>query len=70
MLNRTYTAQSNIYWSEDFQTLFFKGRPIKIRKLQEFSSAVVGEAKAALQQLTFGSELPVVDLRKITDTMS
>jgi hypothetical protein len=36
MLNRTYTAQSNIHWSEDFQTIFFKGRPIEIRKLQEF----------------------------------
>ena len=33
MLNHTYTAQSNIHWSEDFQTLFFKGRPIEIRKL-------------------------------------
>ena len=49
MLNRTYTAQSNIHWSEDFQTLFFKGRPIKIRKLQEFGSAVITEARAALQ---------------------
>ena len=70
MLNRTYTAQSNIHWSEDFQTLFFKGRPIKIRKLQEFGSAVITEARAALQQLTFRSELPVIDLGKIIDTMS
>jgi len=47
MLNRTYTAQSNIHWSEDFQTLFFKGRPVEIRKLQNFGSAVVAEARAA-----------------------
>jgi hypothetical protein len=70
MLNRTYTAQSNIHWSEDFQTLFFKGRPVEIRKLQDFGSAVVAEARAVLQQLTFGTELPVVDLGKVTDTMS
>lgn len=70
VINRTYTAQSNIHWSENFQTLFFKGRPIEIRKLQDFGTAVVAEARAALQQPTFGTELPSVNLRKVTDTMS
>ncbi|KAH8745513.1 hypothetical protein BGZ57DRAFT_975038 [Hyaloscypha finlandica] len=67
---RARVKESNIYWSEDFQTLFFKGRPIEIRKLQDFGSAVVAEARAALQQLTFGTDLPVVNLGKVTDTMS
>jgi hypothetical protein len=62
VLNRTYTAQSNIHWSKDCRTLYFKGRPVEIRRLEAFRSAVVAEARAALQQLTFGTELPVVDL--------
>jgi superfamily II DNA helicase RecQ len=70
MLNRTYTAQSNIHWSDDYQTLYFKGRPIEIRKLEQFGRAVVIEAKTALQQLTFGEELPAIDLTQVRDTMS
>jgi hypothetical protein len=70
VLNRTYTAQSNIHWSEDCQTLYFKGRPIEIRKLETFSSAGVTEAKVALQPLTFGTELPAVDLTQVRDAMS
>jgi hypothetical protein len=62
VLNCTYIAQLNIYWLRDCQTLYFKGRSVKIRRLEAFDSAVVAKARAALQQLTFGTELPVVNL--------
>ncbi len=38
--------------------------------MQDFGRAVIAEARAALQQLTFGTELPVIDLGKVTDTIS
>jgi hypothetical protein len=62
VLNRTYTAQLNIYWLKDCRTLYFKGRPVEIQRLEVFRSAVVAKARAALQQLTFGTELLVIDL--------
>jgi hypothetical protein len=48
VLNRIYIAQLNIYWLKDCRTLYFKGRPVEIRRLEAFRSAVVAKAKAAL----------------------
>jgi hypothetical protein len=62
VLNHTYTAQSNIHWSKDCRTLYFKGRPVEIQRLEAFGSAVIAKARTALQQLTFGTELPVINL--------
>ena len=70
MLNRTHASHSNIHWSEDSQTLYFAGRPIEMRKLEAFAGAVVAEARLALDQLTFGTQLPAIDLGRIRDSMS
>jgi hypothetical protein len=52
----------NIYWLKDCQTLYFKSWLVKIQRLEAFRSVVVAKAKAALQQLTFGTELLVINL--------
>jgi hypothetical protein len=70
MLNRTYTALLNIHWSDDYQILHFKGRPIEIKKLETLGHAVVAESKAALHELAFGGDLPSIDLTRVKDTMS
>lgn len=68
--NKTHQSPSNIHWSDDEQTIYYLGQPIRLGKIEAMCHKIIGELQELMKVLTFGSEVPNVDLSRIVDSMA
>ena len=68
--NKMHQSPSNIHWSDDFQTIYYLGQGVELAKICTMWQALIGELQQLMQVLTFGSEVPAIDLSRIVDSMS
>ena len=68
--NKLHFSQPNIHWSEDEQTIYYLGEPIELRKIQTMCSTLTQELQEAMKELTFGTNVPNIDLGDIVDSMA
>jgi hypothetical protein len=68
--NKLHISPANIHWSEDEQTIYYKGEGIELGKIKSMCHALIGELQEAMQELTFGKDVPSIDLGAIVDSMA
>jgi hypothetical protein len=68
--NRTHVSPANIHWSEDEQTIFYMGLPVELGKIKTMCHTLIGELQESMKELTFGSDVPSIDLGGIVDSMA
>jgi hypothetical protein len=67
--NTIHDIPSNIYWAEDFQTIYFGGIPVRLAKIRTIGLAIIEEGYDMICELVFGTVLPVFDLSEIIDSI-
>jgi hypothetical protein len=68
--NKLHFSQPNIHWSEDEQTIYYLGEPVELGRIRNMCHALVQELREAMEGLTFGSNVPSIDLGSAVDSMS
>ena len=68
--NKTHQSPSNIHWSDDEQTIYYLGQPVELGKIETMCSRLIMELQELMMVLTFGSEVPAIDLSRIIDSMA
>jgi hypothetical protein len=68
--NKLHFSQPNIHWSEDEQTIYYLGEPVELSKIQNMCSILTQELQDAMKELTFGTNVPSIDLGDIVDSMA
>ena len=68
--NSTHESPSNIHWSEDSQTIYFGGMPISLAKIRTMGEEMVSQLQAIMRDLAFNTDLPIVRLGEIVDSMA
>jgi hypothetical protein len=68
--NKLHLSQPNIHWSEDEQTIYYLGEPVELAKIHNMCYTLTQELQEAMKELTFGSDVPSIDLGSIVDSMS
>ncbi len=68
--NKLHFSQPNIHWSEDEQTIYYLGEPVELGKIHNMCQALTQELQEAMKELTFGSDVPSIDLGSIVDSMA
>jgi hypothetical protein len=68
--NKTHQSPSNIYWSDDEQTIHYLGQPVLLAKIETMCQVLICELKELLMALTFDSPVETVDLTQIVDSMA
>jgi hypothetical protein len=68
--NKLHVSPANIHWSEDEQTIYYKGEGVGLGKIKSMCHALIGELQEAIQELTFGKDVPSIDLGAIVDSMA
>ena len=66
--NSIHHSPSNIYWSEDKETIYYIGKPIELRKIGPICNTLTLELKDLISQLSFEIELPTIQLDKVIDS--
>jgi hypothetical protein len=67
--NTIYDILSNIYWAEDFQTIYFRGMPVRLAKICTIGLAIIEEGYDMIRELAFRTALPVFDLSEVIDSI-
>ena len=68
--NQVHESPANIHWSRDEQTIYYLGMGVELEKVREMCQDLIGLLQRLLYNLAFDSELPMVDLSKIIDSMA
>ena len=68
--NKMHHSPANIHWSADEQTIYYHGKGIELGSIRSMCRTVIGELQEAMQELTFGSSVPAIDLGGIVDSMA
>jgi len=68
--NKLHFSQPNIHWSEDEQTIYYLGEPVELSKIRNMCSTLTCELQEAMKELTFGTNVPSIDLGDIVDSMA
>ena len=67
-LNKDHRSKSNIYWSNDRQTVFYKGIPVTVAKIRSMCQALIQELQEILHKLLFYQAVPDVPLAEVVDS--
>ena len=67
-LNKDHWSESNIYWSDDRQTVFYKGVPVAVAKIRSMCQALIQELQEILHELLFHQAVPDVPLAEVVDS--
>lgn len=68
-INQDHRSESNIYWSDDRQTVFHKGKPVVMIKIRTLFQELTHELEEILHELLFHQDVPDVPLRELIDSM-
>ena len=68
--NKTHQSPSNIHWSPDERTIYYLGQPVEMKKIEVMCQKLTEELRELMLSLTFGTELPPIDLSRIVDSMA
>lgn len=68
--NKLHFSKPNIHWSEDEQTIYYLGEPVELSKIRNMCSTLTQELQEAMKELTFGTNVPSIDLGGIVDSMA
>ncbi|OAF55127.1 hypothetical protein VC83_08395 [Pseudogymnoascus destructans] len=68
--NQLHESPANIHWSRDEQTIYYLGMGVELEKVREMCHDLIGLLQRLLYNLAFDSELPMVDLSQIVDSMA
>ena len=68
--NQVHKSPANIHWSRNEQTIYYLGIGVELEKVREICQDLIGLLQRLLYNLAFDSELPMVDLSKIIDSMA
>ena len=67
--NRIQPSESNIYWADDRQTVFFDGKGVAMTKVRHMCQALTDELEATLNGLLFYQSVESVPLPQLVDSM-
>lgn len=67
--NRIQPSESNIYWSDDRQTVFFDGKRVEMPKVRHMCQVLTNELGAALDDLLFYQSVEPLPLPQLVDSM-
>jgi hypothetical protein len=68
--NKLHQSPPNIHWSDDEQMIYYLGQGVELGKIRKMCYALVQELQESMTELTFGSEVPSIELSQIVDSMS
>lgn len=68
--NKLHFSQPNIYLSEDEQTIYYLGKGVELDRIRQMCNTLIQELQEAMEELTFGSSVPSIDLGEIVDSMA
>jgi hypothetical protein len=68
-INKTTQAPSNIFWSDDRQTVFYDGKGVAVTKIRAMCQALIVELQGLLHKLLFHQDVPLLPLAKFVDSM-
>ena len=68
--NKLHQSPPNIHWSEDEQTIYYKGKPVALGKIRTMCQTLMQELQEAMEELTFGCPVPSIDLGAVVDSMA
>jgi hypothetical protein len=68
--NKLHQSPSNIHWSDDEQTIYYLGQGVELGKIRTMCHTLVRELQESMTELTFGPNVPSIDLGQIVDSMS
>jgi hypothetical protein len=68
--NKLHFSQPNIHWSEDEQTIYYLGEPVELGRICNMCHALMQELQESMKELTFGSNVPSIDIGSTVDSMS
>ncbi len=68
-INRAHQNESNIFWSDDRQTVFYEGKGIIIPKLRVMCHSLTDELEALLYELLFHQSVQPLPLAQLVDSM-
>lgn len=68
--NKTHQSPSNIHWSDDEQIIYYIGQPVVLAKVETMCCKLIQELQELMMVLTFGSQVPTIDLDRIVDSMA
>ena len=68
--NKLHQSPPNIHWSEDEQTIYYKGKPVELGKIRTMCQTLIQELQEAMEELTFGSPVAGIDLGAVVDSMA
>lgn len=60
----------NIHWSEDKQTISYKGQPMQLKKISKMCEVVNRELQEMLKWLIFDEAVPDINLSQIINSMA
>ena len=67
--SRHHSAEANIYWSDDRQTVFYDGKGVAMAKVRVMCQALTDELEGLLQELLFGQSVQPLLLPLLVDSM-
>jgi len=68
--NKLHQSPPNIHWSDDEQTIYYIGQGVELGKIRTMCHTLVQELQECMTELTFGSDVPSIDLGQMVDSMS
>ena len=68
-LNKDHRAPSNIFWSDDRQTVEYDGRPVAVAKIKTMFVELTQELEERLHELLFHQAVADVPLAEVVDSM-
>jgi superfamily II DNA helicase RecQ len=69
-INRAQQNESNIFWSDDRQTVFYLGMGVAVAKIRVLCQELISSLRELLHELLFHQVVPAVPLADVVDTMS
>jgi hypothetical protein len=67
--NKIHQSPANIHWSEDEQTIYYKGEPVHLGRIETMYQRLASRLQALMQSLTFDSQVPAIDFSSIIDSI-
>lgn len=68
-INRVQPSESNIFWSDDRETVFYNGKGVTMAKVRAMCQALTVELESMLHELLFSQDVPPVPLPQLVDSM-